>query len=358
MRSHFSLSRGVATACAVASATGLYCERGAAQALIAADYATNSIYQGGWTAGQNGGYGFGAWSIDYTGGTSPPDTLMNVLDTNSPCDPFGTAWALFTPQGTTPSPVNSPGGSCVTAPTGTDISRAGRAFPNGGLQPGQTFSTVIANPTCRTFYRGYTIVLSNGGDNIQYGGAGAILSVGTFEYFSYGRWYASGENGHGGGYTGTTLFDTDTGTNGMRLDVTITDTNSYHIVMTPLANPAIAFSEDGNFATNGPITWVTYQLYNTDSDFYPTAAACGPHYTDFYIRSMTVSGLTLNIQRSGANIILTWPTNFPNLTLKSSPSLGTAAVWNPVTPAPVVVNDLNVVTNPIVGPQQFYQLRP
>ena len=31
---------------------------------IAADYATKATYAGGWSAGQNGGYGFGAWSFN------------------------------------------------------------------------------------------------------------------------------------------------------------------------------------------------------------------------------------------------------------------------------------------------------
>jgi hypothetical protein len=357
MRSHFllrSLNRGAAAACAVAGAATVLNGKAAAQTVIAADYATNSAYSGGWSAGQNGGYGFGAWSMDYTGGTSSNNVSQNAMDRTSQFDPFGVAWTLYNPQGTTPDPANSPGGQCVNPPTGTDISRAGRAFPP--LQPGQTFSTVIANPACRTFYRGYTIVLSNGGDNIQYGGAGSVLSMGTFEFFSYGRWYAAGANGLNQGYTGTTLFDTDTTTNGMELDVTITGTNSYHLVMTPLDNPAIAFSEDGNFATNGPITWVTYQLYNTDSDFYPTLAPCGPDPTDFYVQSMTIAALALNIQRAGTNVLLTWPTNVPGFSLVSSTNLVNPA-WNPVSPMPAVVNGQNVVTNPVTGTQQFYQLQ-
>jgi len=292
--------------------------------------------------------------MDYTGGTSDTNVLQNAMDRTSSFDPFGVAWTLYNPEGTTPSPVNSPGGQCTDPPTGTDLSRAGRAIP-GGLQVGQTFSTIIANPTTRTFYRGYTIVLSNGGDNIQYGAAGSMFSVGTFEYFSYGRWYASGTNGFNHGYTGTTLLDTDTSTNGMEIDVTVTATNSYHLVMTPLNSPANAFSEDGGFATNGPVTWVTFQLYNTDSDFYPTLAPCGPDPTDFYIKSMTISGLTLNIQKAGSNVILSWPTNVPGFNLVSSTNL-VAPFWNPVSPQPTVVNGRNVVTNPIAGSQQFYRL--
>ena len=370
MKSHFSLPRRVTAACAVAGTTTMLNGNCSAQTLIAADYATNSTYAAGWSAGQNGGYGFGPWSMDYTS-TSPVQNAMDGPSSPnaSAFDPFGVAWTLYNPVAPVSPPYprlgQPPGwpGGCANppysiAPTG-DISRAGRAIP-GGLQPGQTFSTVIANPTDRYFYKGYTIIFSNGGDNIQYGGAGSVLSVGTFEYFSYGRWYAAGANGADHGYTGTTLFDTDTSTNGMELDVTIVSTNGYYLVMTPLNNPANAFSESGTFATNEPITWITYQLYNTDSDFYPTnsavAAGCGPNRTDFYIASMTIEGLLLNIQLVGTNAVLSWP-SITGFTLASTLNLGTAAVWSTNLPPPVVVNGLSIVTNPIAGTRQFYRLQ-
>jgi len=351
-------------ACAVAGASTMLMNGNcSAQTLIAADYATNSTYLAGWSAGQNGGYGFGPWSMDYTS-TSP---IQNAMDRTSPYDPFRRAWTLYNPVAPVapayPRAGQPPGyaGGCPNppfsiAPTG-DISRAGRAIPNGGLQVGQTFSTIIANPSNRYFYKGYTIVLSSGGDNIQYGYVGSQLEVGTFEYFSYGRWYASGANGANQGYTGTTLFDTDTTTKGMELDVTMTGPNSYYLVMTPLNNPANAFSENGNFKTNGPVNWITYQLFNTDSDFYPTVTTnCMPQPTDFYIQSMTISGMTLNIQQLGTNVVLTWTTNVPGFNLESTTNLS-PAVWNTVSPAPVVINGQNTVTNPILGTQQFYQLK-
>ena len=347
MRSHFSLPRVASVACAVAGATTLLNGNCSAQPLIAADYATNSTYAAGWSAGQNGGYGFGPWSMDNTS----TNLVQNAMDSTSPYDPFGVAWTLFNPEGTVPGP-SSPGTQCVNPPTGTDISRAGRAIP-GGLQVGQTFSTVIANPDTRTFFRGYTIVLSSGSDNIAYGGAGTALAVGTFQYSIFnGTWYTSQTYNSGR----TPLYDTDTTTNGMELDVTMTDTNSYHLVMTPLNNPGIAYSEDGTFETNAPVNWVTYQLYNTDSDFYPTLAPCGPDRTDFYIKSMTITPLTLNIQMAGPNVILSWTTNITGFNLESTTNLP-AAVWNTNSTPPVVINDQNVVTNPIAGTRQFYRLQ-
>ena len=232
----------------------------------------------------------------------------------------------------------------------------GRALPNGGLRPGDTFSTVIANPSDRTFYRGYTIILSTGSDNIQYGGAGAQASVGTFEYFTYGKWYASDASKS----VNTTLFDTDTTTNGVRIDFTLTSPTTYHVDMTPLGNPALAYSADATLENKGltdqgAVNWVTYQLYNTDSDFYPSLASCGPDRTDFYIKSMEVTGLMLDIQKAGSNVVLSWATNVPAYNLESTTNLA-APVWNPVSPLPSVVNGQNVVTNPIVGAQQYYRL--
>jgi uncharacterized repeat protein (TIGR03803 family) len=69
----------------------------------------------------------------------------------------------------------------------------------------------------------------------------------------------------------------------------------------------------------------------------------------------------LTIIRSGANVILTWPNYVAGFTytgfiLQSTTNLVSPVVWNTVSPAPVVVNGNNTVTNPISGTQQFYRL--
>jgi uncharacterized repeat protein (TIGR03803 family) len=69
----------------------------------------------------------------------------------------------------------------------------------------------------------------------------------------------------------------------------------------------------------------------------------------------------LTIIRSGANVILTWPThvagfNYSGFTLQSTTNLVSPAVWNTVSPAPVIVNGRNTVTNSISGTQKFYRL--
>ena len=69
----------------------------------------------------------------------------------------------------------------------------------------------------------------------------------------------------------------------------------------------------------------------------------------------------LTILPSGTNLILTWPTNFAGFnytgyTLQSTTNL-VSPVWTTNSPAPVVVNGQNTMTNPISGNQQFFRLR-
>lgn len=406
MTSHFSLNKRVAAACAVAGAAALLLNGNcSAQPFIAADYATNSIYASGWTEvfgandrGQNGGYGFGPWSMWHQVG--PNHSGLTAMDQTSPYDPFGKAWTLCNPYGLTPNtwPGNtspeppssvsyaaSPG-TCVNPPTGYsqfgagayDLSQAGRALPNGevwdpvngyyvpgaGLQVGQTFTTLIANPTDRAPYGGYTIALQNWPENRINDHSEDVVAVGTFEYYgTLGRWFTPGTYGD---ISSRPFSDLDTTTNGTQIDVTVTSTNTYHLVLTPLGNPGNAFSEDGTFAHPGPIVWVTYELYNTDSNFYPPGgdySGCGgPDRTDFYIKSMTVSGLTLNVQKAGSNVILSWPGYITGFNLESNPSLGAPLSWGPVSPDPVVVSNSvsdfhNYVTNAIGGATKFYRLK-
>ena len=72
--------------------------------------------------------------------------------------------------------------------------------------------------------------------------------------------------------------------------------------------------------------------------------------------SLPIGPPQLTIIPSGANVILTWPTNAAGFTLQSTTNLGSSAVWTTNSPAPVVVNGQYAVTNPISGAQQFYRL--
>src|SRR5579859_2285861 len=132
MRSHF-LPRKVTAACAVAGATTLLSGGASAQNFVAADSATNPTYTAGWSAGQNGGYGFGAWSFDSTA------TIAGQVMSSAAA--IGNAWTLFTTK------------------TGGGISDVGRSITEpGGLQVGQTFEGVIQNPSAYHYFGGCDIL--------------------------------------------------------------------------------------------------------------------------------------------------------------------------------------------------------
>jgi len=54
-----------------------------------------------------------------------------------------------------------------------------------------------------------------------------------------------------------------------------------------------------------------------------------------------------------------WPVagfDYTSYTLQSTTNLVSPAVWSTNSPAPVVINGQNTVSNPITGAQQFYRL--
>ncbi len=264
MRSHFMVASSLAAACA---ATAPDC-----RAQVAFDNPGQPAYDDGWQPGDNGGFGFGPWSMFGTYNTP----IQHVLDSTSFPNNVRVApvsggaarsWTLYN--------ADAPPGPG----TGTDISQAGRALLTP-LQVGQTLSVIIDNPTERRFFRGYTVRFNTGGNNTTFAGtAQSRLSVGVFDYFSNGRWFA--------GPGSTTLFDTDTD-EGMRIDVTLNSADTFSVTMTPLNNPSIAFATSGTLAgpAGSPIDWVEFELFNTDSDWYPQQTGGG--FTDFYIGGMQI----------------------------------------------------------------------
>jgi hypothetical protein len=237
MKSHFSVRNGVVVACAVSGATAMLPAIASAQ--IAADYATDPTYASGWSAGQNAGYGFGAWSFN---GTDPALSVQQGMSSSSP---IGTAWTLF------------------NLSSNSGLANAGRAITEpGGLQVGQTFETIIDNPTTTHFYRGWGISLNTGTDNNPGGvSTGQQVAAYHFEYFNYGQWTVADLAGN----TGTTLYNTDTAVAGMKLDVTLTSATTYSLTMTPLGGSASPYTQSGSLAAGGPINWIQFQLYNNAS---------------------------------------------------------------------------------------------
>ncbi|HUA39318.1 MAG TPA: hypothetical protein VMA35_13080 [Candidatus Sulfopaludibacter sp.] len=342
MKSRFSFSQKIfVAASAVISATTLLSGRCSAQPYIAADYATNATYAGGWTTNQNGGYGFTAWSFDGTfdsTGTNAPVEEVMTFDHSSPSDALGTAWTLFNPPG--------PGYGWIAV--------AGRGF--AALQPYQTFEVVMENPTNVNYDGGYEVQLDSGTDNIysnsptSYSTTVPQVTAYTYGYFGQlGEWLVG--DYYGNSYAG--LYVSNTAPAGVKMDFTILPAGNYQLTLTPLNNPTNAQTVIGTLKNPGlPTDWVEFEFFNA-----PTNTIGG----EFYVSSMTVVGPALNIQLAGTNAVLTWQnmSNYLspyNMDLEASADLGPTAVWNAVTNSPAIVNGQNVVTNPIAGTRQFYRL--
>jgi len=54
--------------------------------------------------------------------------------------------------------------------------------------------------------------------------------------------------------------------------------------------------------------------------------------------------------------MLSWPASSGGFTLQFTANLSSPVVWNPNSPAPIIVDGQNTVTNLISGPQKFYRL--
>jgi hypothetical protein len=65
----------------------------------------------------------------------------------------------------------------------------------------------------------------------------------------------------------------------------------------------------------------------------------------------------LKVTPSGANVILTWPTNATGFALLFATNLVSPTVWKTNSTAPVVISGQNVVTNPITGNQMYFRLK-
>jgi hypothetical protein len=71
--------------------------------------------------------------------------------------------------------------------------------------------------------------------------------------------------------------------------------------------------------------------------------------TVFSLSLGSISPPQLTINSSGANVILTWPTNATGFTLESTTNLAPPVIWT-------TVSGQNAVTNPISARQMFYRL--
>ena len=203
--------------------------------------------------------------------------------------------------------------------------------------------------------------------------AGLVLSGNTL----YGTAYAGGSLGHG------TVFAVNTNGTGFTTLHSFTGGSDGAVPYAGLilsGNTLYGTAEEGGISTNGTVFAVntdgtgftTLYTFSNGSDggspaaglvlsantLYGTAYAGGSSGsgTVFSLTLPPVTAPQLTITPSGASVILTWPAAGAGFTLQSTTNLGSLAFWTTNSPAPVVVNGQNVVTNPLAGAQQFFRL--
>jgi hypothetical protein len=139
------------------------------------------------------------------------------------------------------------------------------------------------------------------------------------------------------------------------------------------ANHTITYYFDADGAANG-YNWAaqgianlasgTYNLHLSATDTFTIFLLGSSGYQDVAAGQAYLSNLVITVAapppltliRSGTNVTLTWPTNAAGFTLQSTTNLAAAAFWTTASPAPVVVNTNNAVTNTISGTRKFYRL--
>jgi uncharacterized repeat protein (TIGR03803 family) len=191
----------------------------------------------------------------------------------------------------------------------------------GGSSGNGTVFAVNTNGT------GFTNLYSfTGGSDGAYPDASVILSGNTL----YGTARSGGSSGHG------TVFAVNTNGAGFTNLHSFTATSGSNSTNSDGANPKGGLISSGN------------TLYGTAGD--------GGSSGNGTVFSLSLPLPQLTIIHSAANVILTWPTHNAGFTLQSTTNLAPPAVWATNSPAPVVVNGQNTVTNRISSMQQFYRL--
>jgi uncharacterized repeat protein (TIGR03803 family) len=142
--------------------------------------------------------------------------------------------------------------------------------------------------------------------------------------------------------SGNTLFGTSQNSKGAVFAIN-TDgtgfTNIYKFTGSPV---------DGSQPVGG-VTLVGTTLYGTTL----TGGVTSGPGTVF---SLSLLPPRLAITPSGTDVILSWPTYTPGVSLQSTTNLVPPAIWTNCSPATVFTNGQNQVTDPIVGSQKFYRL--
>jgi hypothetical protein len=182
---------------------------------VAFDDASQSPYANGWQAGDNGGAGFGPWSVAYSGNTNGLLHPPRFIDTG-------------------PLPANSLGAPAFALTTGDqnnqfETSEVQRTFLTP-IAVGQTFSadvngSALSNAPSFTTGNTFDLLGTNGSER---------FSLFTNNGYNNDRWTSTG--------------DADTGIpagNSFHIAITLVDTNTFDLVLSPIGGGSPYFSHTG-----------------------------------------------------------------------------------------------------------------
>lgn len=194
------------------------------------------------------------------------------------------------------------------------------AAGSGGSSGKGTLFAINTNGTDFTTLYSFT-----GGSDGAYPNAVLILSG----YTLYGTTAGGGSSGNG------TVFAVNTDGTGFTNLYSFTATSGFNRMNGDGANP------------EGVILFAN-TLYGTA--YYGGGVGAGTLFR------LSLPPPQLTIIPSATNVILTWPTYAPGVTLQSTTNFVSSVGWNTNLPSPVIVNGQNAVTNPISGTQMFFRL--
>jgi hypothetical protein len=266
--------------------------------------------------------------------------------------------------------INANGGS-VQYCTVSGNTAYGHWYADGGgvyMTAGLIRNCLITDNNAHTDRGAYSANWADGG-GVYFNGGGTLESSTVYGNTLDGDMSTGGGLTYGGQIRNTIIYG-NTATARMTADGPNYYLNSYgpatfdHCCSTPLpagvGNIASApgFMSGGyRLDTGSPCidtgTNQAWMATATDLDGNPRIAN---GTVDMGVYERSVSAPQLTIIRSVTNVILRWPTNAAGFTLQSTTNLVSLAVWATVSPAPVVVNGQNAVTNPISGTRKFYRL--
>ena len=285
------------------------------------------------------------WTLySFTGGSDGDTPLAQLVISVTTSTLYGTTIEAFTGGSGTVFAINTNGMGFRTLHSFNSSSDGNGGFvglilsgntlygvsEGGGSSGNGTVFALNTDGTGFTNLHNFTATSGPSGTNSD--GAnppGLIVSGNTL----YGTAANGGSAGHG------TIFAINTDSTGFRTLYSFSATTQTYGINTDGTNPAGGVVLSGN------------ALYGTAT--YGGSSGNGTVFSLSFRPQLTIIP-------SGENVILTWPTNsagfdYTGYTLQSTTNL-VSPVWTTNSPAPVVVNGQNTVTNPISGTQQFYRL--